>query len=354
MNPSSLLKMKQNPSALLDKLKGEAEKQTKGGKKDSRFWSPHFNKEKGTGGAVIRFLPPINEDTLPWVQIYYRTFKGNGGQWYFENDLSTLGQKDPAGDMARRLYNSGIESDKEVAKKYKRKVKYISNILVIRDPANPENDGKVFLYEYGSQIFDICKAARAEKDPENVDARDPFEPFNPWTGANLTIRIKAKQIGKDTVPNYDTSSFGEVCAMKDTDDEIVEICSKGYSLTEFIAPEQFKSFDELAKLLFEVVGPTVGSGIETVPGWAAPAAAAAAATRKPQQPAASKQQDDEFDQQDDDLDAIMGGGTTQAAASAAPAATPPADEAGDDLPPPASDDDDLAFMENLMGGGSGN
>lgn len=338
---SSLLKMKKNPGEMLAKLKGEAEKQTKGGKRDVRFWSPTFNKEKGAGSATIRFLPAMSDDALPWVQVYHRSFQGAGKAWYFENDLSTLGRKDdPVYDLTKRLYASGIKSDEEVAKPFKRKVKYIANALVIRDPANPEAEGKVFLYDYGSQIADVIGAAREPKFEDQV----ALEPFNPWYGAPLNIRITAKVRGNDVLPNYEQSTFGTVAAMADEDEKILDICSKGYDLGEFIAPDKFKTVEELKRLMFEVLGPTVGSGVETVPGWGTPASNTQ--TRRPrtetQKPAPEKTDleddvdggvPDAFAGDEAELEAAMSGSTPD---PTVPAVAPVSD-------------DDMEFMQNLMG-----
>lgn len=263
---ANILKFKKNPGELLNKMKEEAEKASKkGGQSDSRFWKPFFDKEKEVGSATIRFLPSIDDDMLPWVKIHFRQFKGpSTGRWYIENDLSTIGRDDdPVYDLSRRCYNSGIESDKKGSSFMKRKTKYISNVLVISDPANKENNGKVFLYEYGQQIFDILQAARSPK----FEDQKAVEPFDPFYGANFKLRIVGKKVEKDTVPNYEQSAFDAPSAIADTDDGVVEICEKAVSLKEFIAPDKFRSVEELKRKLFEVLGPRILSGIEVVPGW---------------------------------------------------------------------------------------
>lgn len=265
MSSSNILKFKKNAGDMLKQMKEAAEKQTKkGGHNDSRFWKPTFDKEKGVGSAVIRFLPSLDDDMLPWVKIFYRNFKGPTGRWYIENDLSTIGRDDdPVFDLSRRCYNSGIESDKKGSSFLKRKTKFISNILVISDPANPKNNGGVFLYEYGNQIFDLLKAAREPKFEDQV----ALEPFDPFYGANFRLRIVGKTVGEDIVPNYEQSTWDSICALGSTDDEVVSICEKAISLKEFIAEDKFSSPEVLKRKLFEVLGPSILSGIETVPGW---------------------------------------------------------------------------------------
>lgn len=265
MGSSNILKFKKNAGDMLKQMKDAAEKQTKkGGHSDSRFWKPVFDKEKGVGSAIIRFLPSVDDDMLPWVKIFYRNFKGPSGRWYIENDLSTIGRDDdPVFDLSRRCYNSGIESDKKGSSFLKRKTKFISNVLVISDPANPKNNGQVFLYEYGNQIFDLLKAAREPKFEDQV----ALEPFDPFHGANFRLRIVGKTVGEDIVPNYEQSTWDSIGAIASTDDEVVSICEKAISLKEFIAADKFSSPEELKRKLFEVLGPSILSGIETVPGW---------------------------------------------------------------------------------------
>lgn len=331
---ASLLAMKKNPKALLDAMKETAEKQSKGGgTKDARFWKPTFDKKTGVGSATIRLLPSPDAGELAWAQVYSRSFKGPTGKWYFENDLSTLGRKDdPVGNMCRRLYNSGIESDKEVQKKYKRKVNYIYNIKVISDPANRENDGKVFLYETGAQIFKIIQDAREAKFEDEV----AIEGTDPWCGANLNLRIIGKELNNDIVPNYEKSSFGQVCALADTDDEIFEIISKGYSLKEFVAADKFKTVEELQTLLFEVLGPRVGSGVETVEGWGDGAPAGVKAPKQETAKASDKPaaRPAEVPEDEADLDEIM---------------KVAKQEQQDEPSSPVADQDDMEFFETLMG-----
>jgi hypothetical protein len=262
---ANFLKFKKNPGALLAEMKQAAEKQSKkGGQSDSRFWKPTFDKEKEVGSAVIRFLPSVDEDMLPWVKIYFRQFKGPTGRWYIENDLSTINRSDdPVYDLSMRCYNSGIESDKKGSSFLKRKVKYISNVLVIKDPKNPSAEGKVFLYEYGQQIFDILQNARS---PKFEDVK-PVEAFDPFYGANFNVRIVGKTVGTDVVPNYEQSFFSEPSALAASDEEVVKVCEKGISLKEFIAPDKFKDPEELKRKLYEVLGDRILSGIETIVGW---------------------------------------------------------------------------------------
>jgi hypothetical protein len=262
----SLAQLRNSMGSSLQKLKQSAE-QVK--EKDTRFWSPTFDKEKGTGSAVIRFLPAPQGEELPQVKVYSHAFSGPTGKWYVENSLSTIGKRDGVGRVNYLLWNSGIESDKEIGKKQKRKVSYYSNILVINDAGNPENNGKVFLYKYGPQIAEILESAMFPKD-ETVDT--PINPFDPWEGADFAFRIYGKKMPDSRtgqpilVPSYEKSSFKAPSSIGD-DDVIEGFWKQCHSLAAFIAPDQFKSEEELNKRLFEVLGPTVGSGIQTVEGW---------------------------------------------------------------------------------------
>ena len=168
----------------LDKLLGEVQKenapQEKKSYKDERLWKPEVDKS-GNGYAVIRFLPAVEGEDMPWAKVWNHAFQGPTGQWYIENSLTTLGQKDPVSEMNSAYWNTGIESDKEIARKQKRKLQYFSNIYVVSDSKHPENEGKVFLFRYGKKIFDKIMAAM---QPEFEDEK-AINPFDFWEGANF-------------------------------------------------------------------------------------------------------------------------------------------------------------------------
>ena len=214
------------------------------GSGDDRLWKPEVDKA-GNGYAVIRFLPAPDGEELPWAKLYTHAFQGTGG-WFIENSLTTLGQKDPVSEYNSQLWNSGIESDKEIARKQKRKLSYYANIYVVKDSANPHNEGQVFLYKFGKKIFDKITAAM---QPEFED-EDPINPFDFWAGANFKLKIK-KVAG---YWNYDSSEFDRPSALLDDDDAMEAIWKKEYSLAELVAPDQFKSYDELKKRLDYVLG----------------------------------------------------------------------------------------------------
>jgi len=213
--------------------------------KDDRFWRPELDKASN-GYAVIRFLPAVEGEDLPWAKYYSHGFKGKGG-WYIEKSRTTLGEKDPVSEMNTELWNSGIESDKDIARQRKRRLHYTSNILVVSDPANPQNEGKIFLYKYGKKIFDKIQEAM---QPEFAD-EDPINPFDFWTGANFKLKVR-KVAG---FINYDKSEFESASALFDGDDEkLEELWKTQYALSEFTDPTTFKSYDELKKRMNEVLG----------------------------------------------------------------------------------------------------
>lgn len=220
---------------------------TKGGGKgpDERLWKPEVDKA-GNGYAVIRFLPAPAKEDLPWAQVFSHAFQGPGG-WYIENSLTTVGQQDPVGDLNRVLWNSGLDSDKDVARKQKRKLSYYSNIYVVKDPLHPENEGRVFLYKYGKKIHD--KIAEAMK-PQFED-EDPINPFCFWKGADFKLKI----VKQDGYWNYDRSEFASPSILGDYDDaKLEEIYNQEYSLVEFTSPKNFKSYEDLEKRLNLVLG----------------------------------------------------------------------------------------------------
>ena len=239
------LKKQSKLGSLTAKLVKEVEKMNNNGASgDDRLWKLDVDKS-GNGYAVIRFLPaPENED-LPFVKLYSHAFQGSGG-WYIENSLTTLGQKDPVSEYNSQLWNNGTDAGKEMARKQKRKLTYISNIYVVKDPANPENEGKTFLYKYGKKIFDKLTAAM---QPEFED-EEAIDPFDFWQGANF--KLKAKNVAG--YRNYDSSEFAAVSPLLDDDDAMESIWKKELSLSEFVEPSQFKTYDELKVRLEYVLG----------------------------------------------------------------------------------------------------
>ena len=241
----SNLKKQSSLGSLTAKLVQQVEKMNKGSNgADDRLWKPEVDKA-GNGYAVIRFLPAVDGEDMPWAKLYTHAFQGSGG-WYIENSLTTLGSKDPVSEYNSQLWNSGIDADKEVARKQKRKLSYYSNIYVVKDPANPDNEGKVFLFRYGKKIFDKITAAM-QREFEDEEAINPFD-F--WAGANFKLKIK-KVAG---FWNYDSSEFAAPSALLDDDDALEALWQKEYSLSELVSSDQFKSYDDLKKRLDYVLG----------------------------------------------------------------------------------------------------
>ena len=213
---------------------------------DDRIWKPELDKT-GNGYAVIRFLTAIEGEELPWQRVWSHAFQDKGG-WYIENSLTTLSQKDPVSEENTRLWNTGVDSDKDIARKRKRKLSYYSNILVMSDPKHPENEGKVFLFKFGKKIFDkITEAMQPAFEDEK-----PINPFDFWKGANFKLKIRKV----DGYWNYDKSEFEAVSTVAEGDDKIKAIWSKQYPLKPFLAPDNFKSYDELKEKLNRVISGT--------------------------------------------------------------------------------------------------
>jgi len=239
------LKKQSKLGSLTEKLVKEVEKmKSSNSSSDDRLWKLECDKANN-GYAVIRFLPAPDGEDLPFVKLYSHAFQSNGG-WYIENSRTTIGDKDPVSEYNTQLWNNGTDSGKEVARKQKRKLTYVSNIYVVKDPANPENEGKVMLYKYGKKIFDKITAAM---QPEFED-ESPIDPFDFWQGANF--KLKAKNVAG--YRNYDSSEFTTPGPLLDDDDAMEALWKKEYSLSEFIAPDQFKSYDDLKKRLDSVLG----------------------------------------------------------------------------------------------------
>tara|TARA_R100000234_G_scaffold111562_1_gene84607 strand:- start:1072 stop:1965 length:894 start_codon:yes stop_codon:yes gene_type:complete len=245
------LKKQNSLDSLLGAAQKESEPLAKKSYVDERLWKPVMDKS-GNGYAVIRFLPAPEGEDMPWAKLWNHAFQGPTGQWYIENSLTTVGQNDPVSEYNSKLWNSGVESDKEVARKQKRKLQYYSNIYVVEDPANPENEGKVFLYRYGKKIFDkIMEAMQPAFQDET-----PVNPFDFWEGANFKLKLRKV----DGYWNYDKSEFADPSALFDNDEEIEALWKTEYSLADFTAPSNFKSYDELKTRLDAVLAGTVTVG----------------------------------------------------------------------------------------------
>lgn len=227
---------------------GGTEKKSYG---DDRFWKPTVD-EGGNGYAVVRFLPAAEGQELPWVRYWDHFFKGPSGQWYIEKSLTTIGQNDPVSELNTRLWNSGIEDDKDTARKQKRRLHYVSNILVVQDPSNPANNGKVFLYDFGKKIFDKIM----DKMQPEFPGEEPVVPFDFWNGADFQLKIR----NVAGYRNYDKSEFKAPSALYEADEVKLEATyNQMFDLGEFTAPTSFKPYDELKGRLEVVLGTAVGA-----------------------------------------------------------------------------------------------
>ena len=234
-------------SAANEMTGGSTEKKSYG---DDRFWKPTVD-EGGNGYAVIRFLPAGEGQDLPWVRYWDHFFKGPSGQWYIEKSLTTIGQNDPVSELNSRLWNSGVEDDKEIARKQKRRLHYVSNILVVNDPSNPANNGKVFLYDFGKKIFDKIM----DKMQPEFPGEEPVNPFDFWNGADFQLKIR----NVAGYRNYDKSEFKAPSALYEADEVKLESTyNQMFDIAEFTDPASFKSYDELKGRLQVVLGEAVG------------------------------------------------------------------------------------------------
>tara|TARA_X000000950_G_scaffold160946_1_gene196891 strand:+ start:323 stop:1216 length:894 start_codon:yes stop_codon:yes gene_type:complete len=243
-------------STSLDKLRQamESASPTQGEKKtyEDNYWKPELDKS-GNGYAVIRFLPTPEGEEMPWVSYFDHGFQGPGG-WYIEKSLTTLGKQDPVSEYNTQLWNTGIEANKEQARKQKRRLHYVSNIFVVSDPKNPDNEGKVFKYRYGKKIFEMLKEAISPAFEDEA----PINPFDLRTeGANFKIKIRKV----DGYWNYDKSEFDSQAALFEDENKLNDINSSLESLTEIISPNEFKSYDELKEKLDRVLG--LSGGVST-------------------------------------------------------------------------------------------
>ena len=257
----SLSNLKSSRGSSIDKLVQAAEAVSQKAETksygDDRFWKPTRDKA-GNGYAVIRFLPPKEGEDLPWARYWDHGFQGPTGMWYIENSLTSIGQDDPVSEANSILWNSGRDEDKALARERKRRLHYVSNILVISDPANPENEGKVFLYKFGKKIFDKIMDVM---QPQFQD-EDPVNPYDFWEGADFKLKIRKVE----GWVNYDKSEFSSQSALYNADEEKLEaVYSKVHSLTDFTDPSNYKSYAELKAKLNKVLGVEADHVAEAAP-----------------------------------------------------------------------------------------
>jgi len=233
---ASFKEMKKNRMANLESLSKQVSKLAeKPSYEDDRIWKLERDKT-GNGYAIIRFLPAADGEDVPWVRIWTHGFKGPGG-WYIENSLTTIGKDDPVSKANTALWNSGIDSDKNIARERRRKLNYYSNIYIVEDSMNPDNEGKVFLFRYGKKIFEKITGVM---NPEFAD-ETPLNPFDFWEGANF--KMKMRQV--EGFPNYDKSEFTDVTPLSDDEKKMEDVWSQQYPLNEIIEEKNFKNYAEL-------------------------------------------------------------------------------------------------------------
>ena len=279
------LKRSNSLDKLLNAVRVENAPQEKKSYVDNRLWKPELD-QSGNGYAVIRFLPSPEGEDLPWAKLWNHAFQGPTGQWYIENSLTTIGQKDPVSEYNSKLWNSGVESDKEIARKQKRKLQYFSNILVVSDPKHPENEGKVCLFRYGKKIFDkLMEAMQPAFEDET-----PINPFDFWEGADFKLKIRKV----DGFWNYDKSEFSKPSPISDDESKIESIWKSQYSLAEKLdVNNNFKTYDELSARFHAVISGTTTVGNVSEEMDDEPVATPVVDTKPVESPVTSQEEEDD-------------------------------------------------------------
>ena len=259
---SELKKSRQSSLESLTKELTKLQTGPQGSDEDNRFWTPTVDKA-GNGMAIIRFLPPASGEDMPFVRVFTHGFKGPTGLWYIENSLTTIGQTDPVSEYNSTLWNSTSDDNspaRKQAREQKRKLNFISNILVVKDAANPANEGKVFLYKYGKKIFDKIN----EKMNPQFEDEEAINPFDMWTGANFKLKIRQVEGYR----NYDKSEFDTPAAISDNDEHLESIWNQEYPLQPFLDAKNFKSYDELKAKLARVLDTQSPAAVRSKPSTA--------------------------------------------------------------------------------------
>lgn len=247
---NSFANLKRSSGSSLEKLSKAVESMNSSGSYndgEDKYWKPELDKA-GNAFAVIRFLPSSpqdGDDGLPWCKYYDHGFQGTGG-WYIEKSLTSIGQQDPCSEYNSQLWSSGIEANKELARKQKRRLHYVSNVYIVKDPKHPENEGKTFLFRYGKKIMEKITQAM---NPQFEDDK-AIDPFDLWSGANFKLKVRKV----DGYQNYDLSEFDSAGPLNEDDGELERIWKSQHSLLEILDPKNFKSYDELKTKLDRVIG----------------------------------------------------------------------------------------------------
>ena len=248
---NSFANLKRSSGSSLEKLSKAVESMNSSSSNfnedEDKYWKCEVDKT-GNGYAIIRFLPAPpqdGDDGLPWVKYYDHGFQGPGG-WMIEKSLTSIGKTCPISEYNSQLWNSGIEANKEQARKQKRRLHYVSNVYVVKDPKHPENEGKTFLFRYGKKIMEkITQAMNPQFEDET-----PIDPFDLWSGANFKLKIRKV----DGYQNYDLSEFDSAGSLKEDDDALEKVWKSEHSLLEILDTKNFKSYEELKTKLDRVVG----------------------------------------------------------------------------------------------------
>ena len=268
MSFSNLMQNRQSAlSSLQQKVASTAEQG--GGNKDPRVWKLHIDKTTKVGSAVIRFLPSGGYDEtgnmlrVPWAEWFEFSFKTPAGN-YWNRSLKTLGKDDPVAELNAMQWERNQGDDQDKVKGRKRKTRYKGNIVVVNDPANPENNGKVFLYEWGPAIHEKLMAAQY---PQYED-QTPIHVFDMFAGANFRLRTK----DKSGFVNYDDSSFDSPSQLHQDTNVMENFYNAMYDLEEFENESNYKSYEELTKEMTKVLGARLVASVkgeEFSPGQAA-------------------------------------------------------------------------------------
>ena len=272
MDISSLKSRRYDINKLVEAAQEAGGGNQKDNNRDENLWKPTVDKA-GNGYAVIRFLP--SESEVPWVRYWDHGFKGPTGKWYIEKSLTSLGQQDPLGEYNSKLWNSGNEEDREQVRKQKRRLHYVVNILVVSDPSAPQNEGQVFMYQFGKKIFDKIQDLMQPQFPGET----PVDPFDLWNGADFELKIR----NYEGYRNYDRSEFKSPAPLLDGDEvQLQATLNQLHDISTYLDPDSYKSYDQLQTKLMEVLGETAPRTIkqeiamdtvQETPPWSEPAAA---------------------------------------------------------------------------------
>lgn len=166
----------------------------------AEFYQPSADKGRdGVYKALVRFLPNVHNPAQSKIMKYYVWLEDPTTNEGFSVDCpSTVGKKSILKDMYWKLKKSESVKDQELADSHFSRVEsHIALVQILKDPNQPELEGKIMVYKFGAKIN---QKIEAQLKPE---FGDPVNPFDLFEGKVFALHIVKKMKWN----NYDQCGF---------------------------------------------------------------------------------------------------------------------------------------------------